>query len=245
MNDALIVADETHSGRRVRTLELNRPDKRNCLNLDLLGRLTRALHESRDAFVVLCGRGSAFCTGLDLQELHEHRTADKHLGLLMDLLEALAAHPRPTIAIVRGMANGGGVALACCADATIASSEARFKLPGNAALRPLVQAVVPIIADRRRIEPASVRLLIGVNCTAERALRARLIDTIEDGPDFARLWQTARLVLDCKGVAEPAAARRRLGPQALLEARRLCREAAVPATLTPLMELLANRYGTA
>jgi methylglutaconyl-CoA hydratase len=56
----------------IETITLNRPEKRNALNSQLILELTQALDaaaESKSGVVILTGSGSAFCAGLDLEHL--------------------------------------------------------------------------------------------------------------------------------------------------------------------------------
>jgi len=245
MPPTLVLREHALRERCILFLTLNRPDKRNCLNLELLGALIAAVREApRDATLWFGGEGPAFSTGLDLQELFEMRSADRHLERLLSLLEAMRQHPAPTVCIVRTLASGGGVALAGCADVSIAAPGARFKLPGNAALRPLVTVVLPLISERRQIEPVHLRGLLGVSCDGARAQRERLADALEERDDFEVLWQTAELVRECKGLAARGIRRPPLPDAARAEVERCRRLASAPGALAPLMELLSMRYGS-
>ncbi len=122
----------------VLTLTLNRPDKRNALNRELLDALHTAVAEADlDAEVrvlVLRGAGPDFCAGADLSELlasgdrplPENERDALRLG---ELLLAFRRIPKPVIGAVHGSAVAGGCGLATVCDLVLASSEARFGYP--------------------------------------------------------------------------------------------------------------------
>jgi methylglutaconyl-CoA hydratase len=124
----------TEFANGVKTITLNRPDKRNALSPALIDELTQALHEAETCacgVVILTGAGSAFCAGLDMEHLEtmkaqtpeEHRRDSKSLA---HVLRALYDFPKPVIAAVNGPAIAGGMALATLPDFTLAVPEAKF-----------------------------------------------------------------------------------------------------------------------
>ena len=100
-------------------LTINRPDRRNALNRQLVTELhaafTRAERDHLVRHVVLTGAGTAFCAGMDLAELSATlnqpneaeivRNDAERLSLLYDVIYSL---PKPTIAAVNGPAVAGG-----------------------------------------------------------------------------------------------------------------------------------------
>ena len=124
----------TQSADGVKTITLNRPDKRNALCPLLIEELTLALREAETCgcgVVILTGAGSAFCAGLDLEHLEtihartpeEHRRDSENMALA---LRTLYEFPKPVIAAVNGPAVAGGMGLATLADFTLAVPEAKF-----------------------------------------------------------------------------------------------------------------------
>src|SRR5271170_4702002 len=125
----------THMESGICTITMNRPDKRNALNPDLMEDLTHAfLAASGDpgcGVMLLTGAGSAFCAGLDLDHLEtlraktpeEHRVDSERIARLLRTLYDI---PRPTIAAVNGAAIAGGMGLATICDFTLATPEAKF-----------------------------------------------------------------------------------------------------------------------
>ncbi len=117
-------------------LTVNRPEKHNALNRELMTELQEALQQIRhrkDARVVLVsGAGEkAFIAGADLNELsglstlEAYETAERGQQVFR-MLELLG---KPSIAVIRGWALGGGLELALACDLRIASEGARLGLP--------------------------------------------------------------------------------------------------------------------
>jgi enoyl-CoA hydratase/carnithine racemase len=118
------------------TLTLNRPDKLNAIDGAMLDALDEALGEiERDPgirAVILTGAGRAFCAGADIKEWTALTPLEfAHSWGLRGhaLFDRLAALPPPVIAAINGIAFGGGLELALCADLRIASEQARLGLP--------------------------------------------------------------------------------------------------------------------
>jgi len=122
----------------IRVLTLNRPDKRNALNDELIADLKAALSEADVDESVKCivirGAGKDFCSGADLSSLqkiasasHEENLEDaRSLGELYKLIRRVR---QPVIAAVKGRALAGGFGLALACDVIFAHDEARFGFP--------------------------------------------------------------------------------------------------------------------
>jgi enoyl-CoA hydratase/carnithine racemase len=135
----------------VAELVLDRPQRRNALDVALLERLHEHLRTLGDCRVVLLtGAGEAFCAGADLDE----RARERRFALIGDVLLALGELPQPTVAAVHGPAIGGGWGLALACDVCLASRDATFCLPELAKgfrlpaplMRRLAQVVGPVRA---------------------------------------------------------------------------------------------------
>ncbi|MGD0546425.1 MAG: enoyl-CoA hydratase-related protein [Terracidiphilus sp.] len=120
----------------VKTITLNRPEKRNALLPLLIEELTAALYEAESCacgVVILTGAGSAFCAGLDIEHLESlrARTPEEHRRDSENIAHALRAlydFPKPVIAAVNGPAIAGGMILATIPDFTLATPESKFGL---------------------------------------------------------------------------------------------------------------------
>ncbi len=115
--------------RGVVTITLNRPDKSNALDAEMVDLLAAALAASgRDEtarVIVLRGAGRHFCAGADVAPRPgvSSRTTIPEVCALLDAL------PKPTIAVVRGACMGGGLGLAACCDVLLATPDAFFAMP--------------------------------------------------------------------------------------------------------------------
>jgi 2-(1,2-epoxy-1,2-dihydrophenyl)acetyl-CoA isomerase len=112
----------------VRTLTLNRPDRKNAINAQLWTELADALRAAaRDDLraLVITGAGNAFCSGADISTQEDIHPKDK-LRRLADVALALHELTVPTIAKVTGVAVGAGWNLALGCDFVVATPESRF-----------------------------------------------------------------------------------------------------------------------
>src|SRR5215469_9764202 len=169
----------------VRTITLNRPEKRNALTPELQEELTAALQGAEDAgarVVMLAGEGEAFCAGLDLGVLREMAglSAEQHrieAARVAKMFRAVWECDLPTIAVVQGAAIAGGTGLATMCDFTIAAPEAKF---GYTEVRiGFVPAIVSTFLLRQVGEKQARDLLLtGRIFGAEEALRLGLINEI-------------------------------------------------------------------
>ncbi len=118
----------------VRTLTLNRPERRNAMTPEMQTELIAAFEDAAAGgcrVLVLAGAGQAFCSGLDLsalQSMHnkpaiEHRADAERVARLFRTLYEL---PIPTIGAVHGSAIAGGAGLAMICDFTLATPAAKF-----------------------------------------------------------------------------------------------------------------------
>ncbi len=138
MSDAPLIVAEPAPG--VRVLTLNRPERLNALNAELVDQLHGALHDAGQdpacRVIVLSGAGRGFCAGFDLRSDAAGELATGTAAPVRERLQGqsqwsdlagLLRSARPVvIAAVNGVAAGGGLALALAADLRIASRDASF-----------------------------------------------------------------------------------------------------------------------
>jgi methylglutaconyl-CoA hydratase len=173
-------------------LTLNRPDKRNALNIELLQALQEQLMQIKDnpsiRVVILKGAGPCFCAGLDLQEATHHEAIERSSTLLSAVFYALYTCRCITIAAVHGAVIAGGGGLMCACDYALAAAGTQFAFPE--VKRGLVPAFVSTLLHRQ-LHPKAIRelLLFGDSVSCERALALGLINRIEsaDALDEATL----------------------------------------------------------
>ena len=135
MSIAALLSEIDEHGRA--TLTLNRPEMHNAFDDTLISALTSELKRlERDKsvrVVLLAARGKSFSSGADLNWMRrmadysfEENLADAMA--LAELMKTLANLTKPTIALVQGVAIGGGVGLVACCDIAIASESVSFCL---------------------------------------------------------------------------------------------------------------------
>ena len=110
----------------VRTVTLNRPEKRNALDPEMLVDLEsifRSQPLEAERVVILRAEGPVFCAGLDLANPDGLGSGE---GSIETMLNAIEQYPLPVVGIVQGDAIAGGNELALHCDIVIASEEARF-----------------------------------------------------------------------------------------------------------------------
>jgi methylglutaconyl-CoA hydratase len=122
-------------GGGVARLSLNRPDKRNALDLATIAALTAELNrcalDPMVRVVQISGTGSVFCAGADLAEMQAQAQASEadnlaHARQLATLLGALDSLPKPTVARVNGDGYGGALGLLGACDVVVAVDTAKF-----------------------------------------------------------------------------------------------------------------------
>jgi enoyl-CoA hydratase/carnithine racemase len=121
---------------RFATITLNRPDKLNAMNGELLDELDHALRaastDSEINALILTGSGRAFTTGYDLNsddfELDVEGWRD-NIRANCERLSTIWNAPIPIVAAVNGFALAGGLELMMCCDLAIAAEDARFGEP--------------------------------------------------------------------------------------------------------------------
>lgn len=128
--ETLLVESSGH----LATITLNRPDKRNSINTQMIAELQSALDaiETTPArVVILTGAGATFCSGMDLALLQAIATQSpsenqEDSRRMAKMFRRVWSYTKPTIAAVNGHALAGGCGLATVCDFTIAVPEAKF-----------------------------------------------------------------------------------------------------------------------
>jgi methylglutaconyl-CoA hydratase len=175
-------------------ITLNRPERRNALDQELLTELRDALRVSASddsvRVVVVAGSGKDFCSGMDLRtfaddasgDLGKFQTEARNMaGLLLDMRR----HPRPIVAAVQGRALGGGCGIATAADIVLASDCAQFGYPEiNIGFVPaIVMALLRrLVSERRAFE----LIATGETISAQTALEYGMINRVFAADMFER-----------------------------------------------------------
>ena len=178
----------------VARITLNRPERRNALDQELLTELRAALRASAAdenvRVVLIIGAGKDFCSGMDLRTFAEQGPDDlakfeaearNMAGLLLDMRK----HPRPIVAAVQGRALGGGCGIATAADLVLAADTAQFGYPEvNIGFVP---AIVTALLRRLLTEKRAFELIaLGETVPAEIALQQGMINRIFSAESFEK-----------------------------------------------------------
>jgi len=168
---------------RIATISINRPEKRNALNPELVKLLTETFLQASDddevKVIILKAAGSTFSAGADLaylqqlqQNTHEENVADSEN--LKNLFTTIYYLPKIVIAQVEGHAIAGGCGLATVCDIIFAVPEANF---GYTEVKlGFVPAIVSCFLMRKTSETIAKRILLtGELFSAEQALAYNLI----------------------------------------------------------------------
>jgi enoyl-CoA hydratase/carnithine racemase len=177
----------------VTELVLNRPDKANALNAELVEAMIDAVaaalrNETR--LLVLRGEGKAFCGGFDFTDLDRQSEGDLVLRLIRIelLLQAIHHAPFATLALCHGSAYGAGADLVCACDHSTATAGTTFRMPG------LCFGIA--LGTRRFAERIGARLALE-NLTASRSFGAEeavelgLVDRVAEQSEWAGVMARA------------------------------------------------------
>jgi enoyl-CoA hydratase/carnithine racemase len=172
----------------IAVLTLDRPAKRNALTSAMWGALPGVLAalaaEPGLRVLLVTGAGESFSAGADIAELREvyadPDSADAFHAVNVRAEEALAAFPRPTLAVVRGSCVGGGCQLAVACDLRFAEPQARLGI--TPAKLGIVYPAVPTARLARLLGPARAKYLLfsGELLTAARALEFGLVEVVAE-----------------------------------------------------------------
>jgi methylglutaconyl-CoA hydratase len=180
--------------RGIARIALNRPERRNALDQELLTELREALRASATdvsvRVVLVTGAGNDFCSGMDLRTFADDASGDfakfqAEARNMAGLLLEMRRHPRPIVAAVRGRALGGGCGIATAADIVLAEDSAQFGYPEiNIGFVPaIVMAILRrLVSEKRAFELISMGEVI----SAQTALAYGMINRIYSTETFER-----------------------------------------------------------
>jgi enoyl-CoA hydratase/carnithine racemase len=188
---------------------LNRPSRLNALGVEMVSEIVKGVNRAVDegaTALVLRARGRSFCTGADLKErrtMNEEQRYAHNRGINA-AVNALATAPVPTIAVIHGMAMGGGLELALGCDLRIVAESAQLGLtearigaiPGAGGTQRLPRLV--------GISQALYMMYVGDTVPGRRAHEIGLIN--ECVPD-EELEEAVSRYVDLLGSRSPFAAR--------------------------------------
>jgi isohexenylglutaconyl-CoA hydratase len=225
-------------------LWLNRPELRNALSAQMVREILAtfaAIREDRGVrVVVLRGAGGTFCAGADIKNLaratetptaaqaaDDAKQSNRRFG---EMLETVNAAPQAVIAAVEGYAMGGGFGLACVADITIATEDARFAMT-EVTLGVVPAAISPFVVRRIGLTAARRFGVSGARLTGAEAREVGIAHlAVKDSAALdASATDAANQILQC-------------APEAVAETKRLMLRAAGPAPLSELLDQAAESF---
>ncbi|MGC8573601.1 MAG: enoyl-CoA hydratase/isomerase family protein [Caldisphaera sp.] len=170
---------------------LNRPEKLNALDTRTWERLIYELNracESDSVAIVLTGKGRAFSTGDDIENMLRLNTKQEALNFFNGIkqsLNTMISCKKPIIALVNGLAVGGGAELLLAADIVIAAENSWFSFPeiSLGVIPPiLISAGGGVVGFRR----AKYLALTGTRFSAQEARNMGLVDEIVPQSDLEK-----------------------------------------------------------
>lgn len=230
-------------------LWLNRPELRNAMSSQMVREILAtfaAIRQDRNVrVVVLRGAGGTFCAGADLKSLAgaaeappaatadaagDREQSNRRFGLMMETVDSA---PQAVIAAVEGYAMGGGFGLACVADITIATEDARFAMT-EATLGLVPAAISPFVVRRIGLTAARRFGVSGARLTGEQAREVGIAHlTVKSAAALgAAVTDAINQILQC-------------APEAVAETKRLMLRAAGPAPMPELLDQAAESFARA
>lgn len=167
--------------RRVVTITLNNPARRNAIGPRMVNELLYALGDAAEdqpvRAVVLTGEGKAFCAGGDFAQMTGGADGETlpPKGDYADLMRTMVRYPKPLLARVNGHAMGGGLGLVAACHFAIGSAEAKLGTPEvNVGLFPMmIMAVLRRVMPHRRLVQM---MTLGERLSGDEAVAAGLLN---------------------------------------------------------------------
>lgn len=196
----------------VRTIRMNRPDKRNALTAAMYDAMAEAIEGAGSVrCLLLTGGPDAFCAGNDLQDFLRASGGEGLGSAVLRFLHALARCDRPLVAAVAGPAVGVGTTMLLHCDYVVAAANARFSTP---------------FVSLGLIPEAGSSLLAPRQLGPRRAFSLLVMGEVLDAP-AAEAWGLVNAVVPPDALeAEAARAAGRIAalpPEAVATSRRLMR----------------------
>ncbi len=234
MNTSVTVNTDS---RGVASVCLNRPDKHNAFDDEMIARLNTVFSELADdktvRVVILRSEGKSFSAGADLNWMkrmasYSHEENLRDARLLANMLKTLNTLPKPTIALIQGAAFGGAVGLTSCCDIALASPRASFSL-SEVKIGLIPATISPYVIEAMGARAARRYFLSGERFGASKALALGLISEIFEAEEFEVELQKLidTLLLN--------------SPQAIVQAKRLVADVARESISNELIEETCRR----
>lgn len=201
----------TEKKNDIMTIYLNRPDKRNALNPEIMTEISNAFltaaSDPEVKVVILAGKGKAFSAGIDLFEFPSmfieninEKGTNWFRNYLMDLhysLNKIESLEKPVICAIHGYTIGMGLELALTADFRIASRDTRIGIPE------VQLGLIPDVGGTTRLTrmvgiiKAKELIMTGKLISADEAFRINLVNEVApEGEELNVAEKWAREIID-------------------------------------------------
>jgi enoyl-CoA hydratase/carnithine racemase len=177
MPDLIVVTD----AGGVRTIRMNRPEKKNALTQPMYAAMTAALREAQASAAIRCvliaGGPGAFCAGGDIGDFQKRAEGGLE-PVTVDFLHALAGNAKPLVAAVDGLAVGIGTTMLLHCDHVVAATGSVFTTP-FVKLGLIPEAASSLLAPMRMGHARAFAMLVmGRPLSAEEAKAAGLVNSV-------------------------------------------------------------------
>lgn len=183
----------------IRTITINRPERKNALDIPMRTVLCNVMHDARAdpqvRAVIITGAGGTFCSGADVSGMSQQKDPDlarSRVETGQNIARSIAAGPTAVIAAVEGTAFGAGLGIALACDHIVAATDARLSAAFvNVGLSGDVGIMFTL---PQRVGPGRARtmMLLAEMVRAEEALRVGLVDQLaEPGTALERAIEVA------------------------------------------------------
>ena len=168
----------------IATLTLNRPDKLNAINSDMIEAINLAMDDAEDNYnvraIILQAEGRAFSAGFDLddevwdskEENNIRQALESDFNMVMRFWDS----PKPTVAAVQGYCLGGAMEMALACDITIASDDALFGEPEVSIASGVVALILPWLTGPKLAK--ELLLTADIKISSQRIYEMGLINRI-------------------------------------------------------------------
>jgi len=183
MSEPILVTDDGG----IRTIRMNRPEKKNALTLAMYGAMASALREASSADATRCvmfaGAPGAFCAGNDIADFLAAGDGDGLDLRAVAFLKSLAESRKPMVAAVGGVAVGVGTTMLLHCDHVVAAADATFSTP-FLKLGLIPEAASTMLAPARMgYARAFAMLAMGRPLSAQEAKDAGIVNTVTEAAD--------------------------------------------------------------
>ncbi len=174
-----------HRQEKTGIITLNRPERLNAINVelltDLMAQLDFARQDKETVATILTGAGRSFCAGEDLKETSAGKSLEtwiEEADRLQEIQRMIMRLGKPLIAAVRGYAVGGGCEFAMSCDIRIAAEDAQFGFPETGVGLTVTTAGTKLLTQLVGLGKAKEMILIGEFIDAREAARIGLVNHV-------------------------------------------------------------------